>query len=85
MTEFYTTRFSTMFVGDHFEREHDVMDHRDRRARQKDREQQSAVTADTQTQARHFCRKNADEEVEDEKSGDEEVQIMDIFPQKREG
>lgn len=70
-------------AGDHFEREDYVVYHRDACTRQKDREQQRAVTAHAQAQARQFSRKNADEEVEEDKSGDKEVQIIDIFPQKR--
>ena len=60
-------------VGDHFEREDDVVYHRDARARQKDREQDRTVTAYAKPQTRHFSRKNADEEVEYDKSGDKEV------------
>ena len=70
-------------AGEHFEREDYVVYHRDARARQKDREQQRAVTAHAQAHTRQFSRKNADEEVEEDKSGDKEVQIIDIFPQKR--
>jgi hypothetical protein len=49
------------------------MYHRDTRAWQKDRKQNRAVTAHAQPQARQFSRKNADEEVEEEKRGDKEV------------
>lgn len=72
-------------AGYHFEGKNDMSDHRNACAGQKYRKQYRTVMADAKAEARCFDRKHARKEIKYHKRGNQEIEVIDIRLQKREG